>query len=69
LKTTRTYGNVCGIYSWRVEVFGVCEEVEVFLIDFLHINILMDIFMIDVPDSGGCSSRGLGPHPLRVLLA
>jgi hypothetical protein len=32
---------------------GVCEDVEVFLIDFPHINILMDILVIDVPNAWG----------------
>jgi hypothetical protein len=31
----------------------VCEDIEVFLIDFPHINILMDILVIDVPDAWG----------------
>jgi hypothetical protein len=53
LKTTRPFGNVCGIDSWRVKVFGVCEDVEVFLIDFPHINLLMDISVIDVLDAWG----------------
>jgi hypothetical protein len=51
LKTTRPYDNDCGIDSRRVEVLGVCEDVEVFLIDFPHINVLMDILVIDVPDA------------------
>jgi hypothetical protein len=53
LNATRRHGNVCGIYSRRVEVLGVCEYFEVFLIYFPHINILMDIFVIDVPDAWG----------------
>jgi hypothetical protein len=53
LKTTRPYGNVCGIDSRRVKVLGVCEDVEVFLNYFPHINILMDIVVIDVPDAWG----------------
>jgi hypothetical protein len=53
LKTTRPYGNVCGIDSRRVKVFGVCEDVEVFLIDFPHISLLMDILVIDVLDAWG----------------
>jgi hypothetical protein len=53
LKTTRPYGNVCGIDLIRVEVWGVCEDVEVFLIDFPHISVLMDILVIDVPDVWG----------------
>jgi hypothetical protein len=51
LKTNQPYGNVCGIDSRRFDVLGVCEYVEVFLIDFPHINILMDILVIDVPDA------------------
>jgi hypothetical protein len=27
LKATRPYDNVCGIDSWRVNIFGVCEDV------------------------------------------
>jgi hypothetical protein len=53
LKTTRPYGNVCGIDSRRVKVLGVYEDVEVFLIDFPHISVLMDILVIDVPDAWG----------------
>ena len=52
-KTIRPYGNVFGIDSRRVEALGVCEDVELFLIDFLHINVLMDILVIDVPDAWG----------------
>jgi hypothetical protein len=29
----------------------VCEDVEVFLIDFPHISVLVDILVIDVPDA------------------
>jgi hypothetical protein len=53
LKTTRPYGNVCGIDSKRIEVYGLCEDVEVFLIDFPHISLLMNIVVIDVPDAWG----------------
>jgi hypothetical protein len=53
LKTTRPYGNVCGIDSRRVKVLGVCEDVEVFLIGFPHITVLMDMLVIDVPDAWG----------------
>ena len=55
LKTTQRYGNVCGIDSKRVKVYGLCENVELFLIDFPHINILMDIVVIDIPDAWGDS--------------
>jgi hypothetical protein len=53
LKTTQPYGNVCGIDSKKVKFLRVCEDIEVFLIDFPHINILMDIVVIDVPDAWG----------------
>jgi hypothetical protein len=53
LKTTQPYGNFCGIYSKRVEILGVCEDVEVFLIDSPHISVLMDILVIDVLDVWG----------------
>jgi hypothetical protein len=53
LKTTRPYGNICGIDSKRVKVYGLCEDVEVFLIDFPHINLLMNIVVIDVLDAWG----------------
>jgi hypothetical protein len=53
LKTTRPYKNVCGIDSKRVKVYGICENVEVLLIDFLHINLLMNIVVIDVSDDWG----------------
>jgi hypothetical protein len=51
LKTSRPYGNVCGIDSKRIKVYGLCEHVEVFLIDFPHISLLMNIVVIDVSDA------------------
>jgi hypothetical protein len=51
LKTTRPSGNVCDIDSRIVKVWGVCEDVEVFLIYFPHISVLMDILVIDVSDA------------------
>jgi hypothetical protein len=53
LKTTRTYGNICGIDSKRVKVYGLCEDVEVFLIDFPHFILVMNIVVIDVLNSWG----------------
>jgi hypothetical protein len=53
LKMTRPYENVCGIDSKRVKVYGLCENIKVFLIDFPHINFLMNIIVIDVPDAWG----------------
>jgi hypothetical protein len=53
LKTNRTYRNVCGIDFKRVNVYGLCEDVEVFFIDFPHISLLMNIVVIDVLDAWG----------------
>jgi hypothetical protein len=53
LNMTQTYGNICDIDSKRVKVYGLCENVEVFLIDFPHISLLLNIVVIDVPDSSG----------------
>jgi hypothetical protein len=54
LKTaTQPYGNICGIDSKRVKFYGLFEDVEVFLIDFPHISLLMNIVVIDVPDAWG----------------
>jgi hypothetical protein len=69
LKTTRPYGNVCGIDSKKVKVFGVCEDVEVFLIDFPHISLLMDIVVIDVLDAWGMLLSRSWSSSLGVSLA
>jgi hypothetical protein len=53
LKTTRTYGNVRGIASKKVKVYGLIEDVEFYLVDFPHISILMNIVVIDVSDAWG----------------
>jgi hypothetical protein len=49
LKTTRPYGNVCGIDSKKVKVYSLIEDVEVYLLDFPHISLIMNIVVIDVP--------------------
>jgi len=51
IKTTWAYGNLYGIDSIRVKVFGVCEDIEVFLMDFPHTTLLMEILVIDVMNS------------------
>jgi hypothetical protein len=53
LKTTQPYGNVCGIDSKKVKVYGIFEDVEVYLIEFPHISLIMNIMVIDVPYSWG----------------
>jgi hypothetical protein len=53
LKTTRPYKNVCGIDSKKVKVYGLIEDVEVYLHDFPHISLIMNIVVIDVPDAWG----------------
>jgi hypothetical protein len=69
LKTTRPYGNACGIASRKVKVLGVCEDIEVFLIDFPHINILMDILMIDALDAWGMILSRSWSTGLRAFLS
>jgi hypothetical protein len=51
LNTTQTYKNVCGIDFKKVKVYRLCEDVEVYLIDFPHIGLIMNIVVIDVPDA------------------
>jgi hypothetical protein len=53
LKMTRPYGNVSGIDSKKVKFYELCEDVEVYLIDFPHISLIMNIVVIDVPDAWG----------------
>jgi hypothetical protein len=53
LKTTRPYGNVFGIDSKKVKVYGLIEYAEFYLVDFPHISILMNIVVIDVLDTWG----------------
>jgi hypothetical protein len=45
------YGNVCGINSNKIKFYGLCENIEVFLTDFSHIILLMNILVIDVSDA------------------
>jgi hypothetical protein len=51
LKTTCPYGNVCGIDSKKVKVYGLIEDMEVYLEDFPHIGFIVNIVVIDVPDA------------------
>jgi len=53
LLTTFPYVNVCGIYSKRVKVYGLIEDVEVYLPDFPHIGLIMNIILNDVPNTRG----------------
>jgi hypothetical protein len=53
LKKTLPYGNVCGIDSNNVKVYGLIEDVEVYLHDFPHISLVMNLVVIDVPDAWG----------------
>jgi hypothetical protein len=51
LNTTNPYGNVCGVDSKKVKVYGIIEYVEVYLHNFPHINLIMNIVVIDVPNA------------------
>jgi len=48
LKTTRHYGNVCGIDSKKVKVCSLIEYVEVYLLDIVVIDVLdsRDMFFL-----------------------
>jgi len=52
-KKTWPYGNICGIDSKKVKVYKLCEDVEVYMIDFPRIILIMNIVMIDVLDAWG----------------
>jgi hypothetical protein len=53
LRKTRTYGNVCGIDSKKVKVYGLVEDTKVYFLDFPHINLIMNIMVIYVPETWG----------------
>jgi hypothetical protein len=69
LKTTHPYGNVCGIDSKKVKVYGLIEDVEVYLHDFPHISLIMNIVVIDVLMLGACFCQEVGLPPWEVSLA
>jgi hypothetical protein len=47
------YGNVCGIYSKSIGVYGLIEDMEVCLARYLEIVIAMDVVVLDVLDTWG----------------
>jgi hypothetical protein len=53
LKTTRPYRNVCAMDSREVKVFGIIKNLVVHLVVYPDIAILMDVVVIDIPDSWG----------------
>jgi hypothetical protein len=53
LWKTFPYGNVCVIDSIKVKVYDLIEDVEVYLQDFPHIDLTMNIILIDVPNDLG----------------
>jgi hypothetical protein len=53
LKTTRPYRNVCAMDAREVKVYGVIKNLPVYLVAKLNIRVLMDILVIDIPDSRG----------------
>jgi hypothetical protein len=50
---TCPYGNVCGIDSKKVKVYSLIENVEVYLLDFPHISLIINIVVIYVLDAWG----------------
>jgi hypothetical protein len=53
LEITGPYENVCGFESKGIEVCGLIEGLEVHLVDYPDFPIIMDIVVIDVPDTWG----------------
>jgi hypothetical protein len=53
LQTTRPYGNFGGIDSRKVKLYGLIEDVEVYLWDSPHTSLIMNIVVIDVPYAWG----------------
>jgi hypothetical protein len=53
LKKTCPYGNVCGIDSKKVKVYGLIEDVKMYLLEFPHIILIMNIVVIDVSYAWG----------------
>jgi hypothetical protein len=53
LEITRPYGNVCGIDSKEIRVYGLIEDLLVHLARYLEIVIVMDVVVLDVLDTWG----------------
>ena len=50
---THTYGNICGIDSKNIKIYCLIEYVKVYLQVFAHIEINMNVVVIDVQDAWG----------------
>jgi hypothetical protein len=53
LEITRPYGNMCGIDSKAIQVYGLIEDLLVHLARYPEVVIVMDVVVIDVPDNWG----------------
>jgi hypothetical protein len=53
LTTTQPYRNVCAMDAREIKVFGMIKNLPVRLVAYLDISIVMDIVVIDLPDSWG----------------
>jgi len=51
LEITSPYLNVCGFESRGIEVCGLIEGLEVRIDDYTIFPIIMDIVVIDVPET------------------
>jgi hypothetical protein len=51
LKVTRPYKNVCDIDLKTIKVYGIIKCIEVYLIAYPHINIKMNVIVIDVKNA------------------
>jgi hypothetical protein len=53
LRTTHPYGNFCGIDLKKFKFYDLIEELRVYLQEFPHIKININVVVIDVPYSLG----------------
>jgi len=51
LTTTRPYRNVCSMDAIEIKLFGMIRNLHVLSVAYLDISIVMDIVVIDIPDS------------------
>jgi len=52
-RVSRSYYNICGMDSKKIEVHGLIKDLQVHLSVYPDIMIVMDIVVVDVPDAWG----------------
>jgi hypothetical protein len=53
LEVTGPYANVCRFESKGIKVYDLMEGLEVHLADYLDFPIIMDVAVVDIPDTWG----------------